>query len=125
MDLGWILLIAVVFIIIWRFFMPVKGVENISAEQLEERMKETSGLEIIDVREPNEYKGGHISRAKNVPMSKLADQANKIPKNKPVALICRSGNRSMVAARRLKKMGYENLLNVRGGMMAWKGPLRK
>lgn len=124
MDMGTILFIAVVLLIVWRF-MPVKGVENVTPVQLQERMKNSSQLEVIDVREPHEYKSGHISRAKNIPLSKIAEKAKNIPRDKEIALVCRSGNRSMIAAKRLKKLGYEKLTNVRGGMTAWNGPVRK
>lgn len=86
---------------------------------------EKDNLTIIDVRESNEYKSGHIPQAKNVPLSKLQQQLTKIPKNKDVYVICQSGMRSKRAYGILKQNGYTNLKNVRGGMMSWSGKVSR
>ncbi|TLS38752.1 rhodanese-like domain-containing protein [Pseudalkalibacillus caeni] len=124
MDLftGIILGVLVLFIVLRM--MPAKGVKNIRANELNNKMNQEK-VTVIDVREPNEYKSGHIPNAVNVPLSKLKNQMNKVPKDKPVHLICRSGGRSMQAARVLKQNGYDNLINVQGGMTAWNGKVTK
>ncbi|EUJ33653.1 rhodanese-like domain-containing protein [Listeria floridensis FSL S10-1187] len=71
---------------------------------------------IIDVRETHEYKGGHIPKAKNVPLGQIAAFSS----TEPVYVICASGMRSKRAAKILRKNGVE-VTNVRGGMMAWQG----
>jgi rhodanese-related sulfurtransferase len=74
---------------------------------------------LIDVRSPQEFKSGHIPGAKNVPLQGLSNNLKKVPKNKDVIVVCRSGSRSGMACRILTNEGYDNITNVRGGTMAW------
>lgn len=74
---------------------------------------------LIDVRTPQEFKSGHIAGAKNVPLQSLSDNLKKVPRDKTVMVVCRSGTRSGTACRILSNEGYENITNVRGGTMAW------
>ncbi len=74
---------------------------------------------LIDVRTPGEFKSGHVAKAKNIPLDSISKQMKKIPKDKTVVLMCRSGSRSGMAARQLAGAGYENILNLKGGMMRW------
>jgi rhodanese-related sulfurtransferase len=64
------------------------------------------GAVIVDVRTPEEYKGGHIKQSVNIPLSQLAEKLNKLPKNKPVITVCRSGARSGSAKNMLIAKGY-------------------
>jgi rhodanese-related sulfurtransferase len=84
-------------------------------------IKQAKGKQIIDVREPNEYRNGHIQGARNIPLGQVKSAVNGIPKDKETFLICESGFRSSQAARILKKEGFTNLYNVSGGMKRWKG----
>ena len=77
-------------------------IDSISTSELEQKLKEKSQL--LDVRTPSEYRRGHIKGAKNVPLN----------------VICHSGVRSKMAAKKLKKKGYD-VVNVQGGMSAWTG----
>ena len=70
----------------------------------------------IDVRTPAEYKGRNIRQFKNIPLDHIFD---KLPKDKEIVVICQSGMRSSHACKQLKKLGYERVTNVRGGMSAW------
>ncbi|MGB0270054.1 MAG: rhodanese-like domain-containing protein [Bacteroidia bacterium] len=65
-----------------------------------------NGAQIIDVRTPQEYKGGHIKKSVNIPLDKLNGQLKKISKNKPVITCCASGMRSGSAKSILQKAGY-------------------
>lgn len=69
---------------------------------------------IIDVREPDEYKAGHIKSAINIPPGQLLLAKNKlanVAKDTPIILYCRSGSRSEVAIQILKVRGFTNLTN--------------
>lgn len=69
---------------------------------------------IIDVREPFEFKTGHVKGAINIPPNKLMSGAKElvnVPKNTELILYCRSGSRSAVSANILKSMGYTNIIN--------------
>ncbi len=92
-----------------------KKVPTISMEQLENKM--TQPIELIDVRSQIEYEGGHIAKAKNVPLDRIKSYKGKI--DKPVYIICQSGARSKQATDYLIKAGYD-AFNVQGGMNQWK-----
>lgn len=75
------------------------------------------GATFIDVREPHEYKKGHLKGAKNIPLSELRERVNEIPKDKPVYVHCRSGQRSYNAVLALQHLGYEQVINVTGSFL--------
>ncbi|RXI96349.1 rhodanese-like domain-containing protein [Anaerobacillus alkaliphilus] len=101
---------------------PTIGVEQISTEQLAKMMtNEADDVFYVDVREPHEFQEYHIEGMTNVPLSELESNYHVIPTDKTVVIICRSGNRSLQALNKLKDFGYQDLVNVKGGMLAWKG----
>ena len=69
---------------------------------------------IIDVREPEEYQGGHVAGALNIPPAQLisgATQVGSLPKNSNIIVYCRSGSRSNVAMNILSNLGFTNITN--------------
>lgn len=78
-----------------------------------------SGATVIDVREPYEYEAGHVEGALLMPLANTVRLASDLPKDEPVYVVCRSGNRSLVAAQELVEAGFEDVRNVDGGMIAW------
>lgn len=72
---------------------------------------------IIDVREAYEYERGHIKGAINIPLSELRQRVGEIPKDKPVYLHCRTGQRSYNAALALQNLGYHNVINMTGSFL--------
>jgi len=82
-------------------------------------------VELIDIREPYEYKGGSITSAKNIPMGNLLNEPNKyLDKDKTYYIMCQSGGRSGSTCRALVKQGF-NVINVSGGMGSYVGTKRK
>lgn len=75
------------------------------------------GSHIIDIRERREYVRGHVKGAVNIPLSELRQNASLIPKDKPVYLYCRSGQRSYNAVKALVNMGYDNVINIAGSFL--------
>ncbi len=72
---------------------------------------------IIDVREVHEFKRGHIKGAINIPLSELRKRTDEIPKDKPVYLHCRTGQRSYNATLALQNLGYRNVVNITGSFL--------
>ena len=91
-------------------------IDSISTSELEQKLKKI--IQLLDVRTPSEYRNGHIQGAKNVPLNEIARYAPET--NEIVYVICHSGVRSKMAAKKLKKKGYD-VVNVQGGMSAWTG----
>ena len=110
-----ILVGLVIAFIAWRM-MPAKGIQTISTDQLKEIISDKDKL-FVDVRTPSEYKGRNIRQFKNIP---LGSDFSKLAKDKEIIVICQSGMRSSQACKQLKKLGYDNVTNVRGGMSAWR-----
>ncbi|MCW6666921.1 rhodanese-like domain-containing protein [Aerococcaceae bacterium NML190938] len=94
-----------------------RNLPTISTNELETLLREQH-VELIDVRSPQEYCRAHIKQAKNIPLEKIDHY--RAPQDKTVYLICQSGMRSKKATKILTQQGY-NAVNIRGGMMAWKG----
>ena len=82
---------------------------------------EGGGVVLVDTREPHEYEEAHIEGGRLVPPGLLRDEiASAAPdRSQRVVLYCRSGNRSAKAAAELAEMGYEDVANVEGGILAW------
>ncbi|TCT20017.1 rhodanese-related sulfurtransferase [Melghiribacillus thermohalophilus] len=88
------------------------------------KSKLNEDITIIDVREPAEYAFGHIPGALSIPMGELEERLNEIEKDKDVYVVCRTGNRSDMAAQKLSEKGY-HVINVVPGMSEWDGPIEK
>ena len=82
---------------------------------------EAGGVALVDTREPHEYEEAHIDGGRLVPPGLLRDEiASVVPdRSQRVLLYCRSGNRSGKAAEQMAKLGYEDVANVGGGILAW------
>ena len=85
---------------------------------------------VLDVREDSEYKSGHLLNSKWIPLGKLKERLGELEKyrDKPIVVVCRSGNRSGSACAMLGKEGFSQAYNLAGGVMDWqkrKLPLEK
>lgn len=77
-------------------------------------------LYILDVREHVEYMAGRVPGSKLIPLSELNKQVASLDKTKPIYVLCRTGRRSAEAQRKLKALGFDNVINVVGGFEEWK-----
>jgi rhodanese-related sulfurtransferase len=95
--------------------------ENITPEEVKARLQKGEALNLVDVREPNENAefniGGQLVPLGNVRAMQVDELENL--KDKEVIVYCRSGNRSGQAALLLETMGFQNVKNLQGGMLAW------
>ena len=99
------------------FFLFTK-VDSISTAEHENKLKEN--IQLIDVRTPGEFRRGHIKNAKNIPLNKIGSFTPIA--DKKTYVICHSGARSKLAAKKLKRRGFD-IVNVIGGMHAWRGKI--
>jgi rhodanese-related sulfurtransferase len=76
------------------------------------------GVVVLDVREPEEWRAGHIDRALHVPIRELPARAGEVPSDRQVLVVCRVGARSASATAFLVSLG-RNAVNLSGGMYAW------
>lgn len=97
---------------------------SMSVEELKERMKKDTNLVVLDVRTEPELKGelGKIDGIVHIPLQELDVRKKELEKykDKDIAIICRSGNRSRTAQNYLKSKGFENVHNVEGGMIEYR-----
>lgn len=94
--------------------------KDLTAEEFKTLISQKSPL-ILDVRTDNEFKDGHLKDAVLIPVQVLENQLDKISqhKNRPIAVYCRSGNRSTVASQILVKNGFKEIYNLRPGIKGW------
>ena len=96
------------------------GEYRVSATELSALVTAKEKLYILDVRSPQEFRGdGHIAEANLIPLGELASHLKKIPTDRMVVTVCRSGARSGSAHAQLQNAGFTNVKNLSGGMMAW------
>jgi len=95
------------------------GIWEVQPNWLEEHARE---VQIVDVREPEEFNGplGHVPGAVLIPLGSLDGKAASLQKTKPIVTVCRSGARSAQATVMLGKAGYERVANLSGGMLRWR-----
>ena len=76
-------------------------------------------LLLLDVREPFELQLSHLDGAQNIPMSEMNARWQEIPRDRPVVVFCHTGVRSVNLIEALREEGYDNLINLAGGIDAW------
>lgn len=99
--------------------MSSDNVEYIEPQKLWQDLHSPQPPVLIDVREPREYKHGHIPQAQVIPLPKIIGDASLVPQDQRVVLLCRTGRRSTKVASFLIERGYENIVALKGGMLAW------
>ncbi|MGV3464262.1 MAG: rhodanese-like domain-containing protein [Heyndrickxia sp.] len=112
------IVIALIVIYFITRMLPTKGVRNITSAQLKRKLNDKN-KQFVDVRTPGEYKGNHIRQFQNIPLHQLEQRISKLSKDKEVVVICQSGMRSNKACKILKRQGFKQVTNVKGGMSAW------
>jgi len=70
------------------------------------------GAQVVDVRGPGEFAGGHAANSVNIPLPELGDRAGDLDRNRPVIVCCASGTRSAMAAHRLRRLGFGRVVNA-------------
>lgn len=95
--------------------------KSVDVAEFKTTLEKTTDAQLLDVRTPGEFAGGHISNAKNADWngSDFDTQVANLDKEKPVFVYCLSGGRSKKAASHLKDLGFKNIIELNGGYLAW------
>ena len=105
----------------WRAAgLPVAQFGQVSARELRARDAASRALTLVDVRSRQEFEADHIAGALHVPVGALSARSGEIPRGVPVATICEGGYRSSLAASLLARAGFSPVVNVVGGMTAYR-----
>lgn len=91
--------------------------EDITPQEGQDRVKQ--GAMLVDVREQNEYDELRAEGATLLPLSELESRFSELPKDRELVMICRSGARSARAGEYLMQNGYDRVVNLGGGTLAW------
>jgi rhodanese-related sulfurtransferase len=94
-------------------------VATIRAQEVDTKLKVGRRPFILDVRQPDEFRHGHIPGAKLIPLGELSRRMQEVPKGREIVCICATGHRSVPAARKLAAAGYA-ASSMKNGMIAWK-----
>ncbi len=124
MELTILITATVAFILfsVYRYFKQKKILTTLTEEEFREGYRKA---QLIDIREPKEYDGGHILGARNIPLSQMRQRMKELRKDQPIYLYCQSGARSARAAMLLNKKGYQDINHLKGGFKKWDGKIKK
>lgn len=113
------LIALIAFYIIRKIFL-IKSIKHYSAQEASQKIKKERNVVLLDVRTDNERKQGSIRGSFHIPLTSLNSNQGELKKFKSAEIICycRTGNRSLNAAAKLKKLGF-NVANLRGGIIRW------
>lgn len=92
---------------------------RVSPAELQQRLAQGENIQVLDVREPNEWETGHIAGASFIPYRELPQRLDEVPQGAPLAVVCGSSSRSPVAISLLESAGRTPLINVDEGMAGW------
>jgi len=119
----WLILIAVTsgLMLLWSFVgNRLRGVRDVNCAGALQMINHKDAV-VLDVREQAEYQSGHLLNAKQIPLLKLRDRIGELERyrDRPIVVVCRSGQRSATACAMLGREGFAQVYNLAGGVMAW------
>ena len=92
---------------------------SVGVEEARRRLESSDPPYLLDVREPWEFNRAHVPGARSIPLGELERRTREVPADRPVLVICQSGQRSLAAASYLALTGWPDVTNVEGGTGAW------
>ncbi|MED5354592.1 MAG: rhodanese-like domain-containing protein [Bacteroidota bacterium] len=116
--LKYILLVA--FTIFSCSLINNKSINQMNSDELIEFIELNDAI-LVDVRTEDEYNSGYIENSLNIDYFSdvFSVNADKLDKNTPIILYCRSGNRSSMSANKISKLGFKEIYNLEGGILEW------
>ena len=99
-----------------------REIREVGADEVKARLERGDSVRVVDVREKEEYREGHLPGAISLPRGFLEMRVEEtLPdKQAPIVAYCAGGTRSLIAARTMKEMGYTDVVSMSGGFTAWK-----
>jgi len=121
--LGALMLVGIIVAAVFLLQKPERVTANglpreVSVQQAAELREQ--GAFMMDVRELEEWQEFHLPGAVLIPLGELSSRLNEIPKDRPIVVVCRSGNRSAQGRDILLNAGFENVTSMGGGMNQWR-----
>jgi glyoxylase-like metal-dependent hydrolase (beta-lactamase superfamily II)/rhodanese-related sulfurtransferase len=99
---------------------PVERIEAIDLAELRLRLESGNGPQVLDVRNAAEFEQGHVPGSLHIPFAQLRDRLDELPRDRPIATICKAGKRSGLAASILQREGFAPVIHVsRGNAATW------
>lgn len=119
----WLVLIALAsgIMLLWSLVgNRLRGVKEVDCAGALQLINHKEAV-VLDVREADEFGGGHLLNAKHIPLGKLRERVGELERQreKPLLVVCRSGQRSATACAVLGREGFAQVYNLSGGVMAW------
>jgi SulP family sulfate permease len=99
---------------------PDRMLRHLGLAELDVLLTRDDRALLIDVREPEEYARGHVAGCRLLPLRTLIEEASSLPQDRPLVLLCRSGRRSTRGLHMLLDLGFEDVYNLRGGILSWR-----
>lgn len=112
------------FILLFFFFSGCEAQKKeslLSPDDFRQKLATTKGIQLVDVRTPEEFQSGHLANAKNIDFysANFGKQILALDKAKPVLVYCKVGGRSAEAADLMRKKGFHQVIELEGGIMKW------
>lgn len=102
-----------------RSLFQAPAVPEITNDRLAAELDAGAPLQVVDVREPQEWQAGHIPGAVHIPLGQLPQRRGELDPAQPTVVVCRSGNRSAHATSLLRQAGFADVRNLAGGIVGW------
>ncbi len=121
---NWYLFLALVVVLVMLIAAPLnrvlRGIKSVPVSEAVRMVNRDSAL-VVDVREPDEFRNGHIPDAINIPLSALRTRVSELEKfkSRPLLISCRTSQRSAKAASMLRSQNFQSVHILAGGILAW------
>jgi len=102
----------------WYEWLVSRNVPNVSPAEAYKRLQAGTNIIVVDVRQRSETASGMVAGSVVIPLTEFSRRMEELPRDRPIMTICRSSHRSPIAARQLKRAGYD-VTNIKGGIIGW------
>lgn len=112
------------FFVLWAVFFALeskRGGESVSPQQAT-NLVNREDARVVDLRDADEFRQGHVAGSINIPMSQFAERVAELDKfkDKPVILVCKMGTSASLAGRQLRARGFAKVARIQGGIQGWR-----